>query len=307
MAKIAKNRPPSLTSLEALKNCIGRCEELSMQTSPKLMQTFDELRNHVHKAEILLQVDKYIARKARILHEENGLPRIFKEDANFPEDLKADSYQLYLRWYREIFNQDVLRGIIVVKGQNRGSDRLDQTYKSKFPTSAKYYGDDGLVNGQCWPSQLCLVRDGVHGSSQGGIFGDKEKGAYSIVLSGGGGYHDQDDGDFIVYSGTEGKDFTPTEATQQMILSTSIGNVIRVIRSCNLNAKNKYRPEIGFRYDGLYQIKSHELVDKEKQIYLFKLERCPDQQEIRWDGPMGRPTNFEIDAYKELKTKFRWA
>ncbi|KAH7391133.1 hypothetical protein DE146DRAFT_156405 [Phaeosphaeria sp. MPI-PUGE-AT-0046c] len=307
MVKITKKKPPSSISLEVLKNCIGRCEDLSKEQrkSLKLTKTFDELRNQVHKAEILLQVDRYIVRKARILHPENGLPRIFHENANFPADLKADSYQLYLRWYREDFDKDVLRGITTVKGPNRGSDRLDQAYKSKHPATAKYYGDAGLVNRQCWPSQLCLVRDGAHGSSQGGIFGDKEKGTYSIVLSGGGGYHDQDDGNSIVYSGTIGKDFTPTEATQQMILSSSLGNVIRVFRSCNLNVKNKYRPEVGFRYDGLYQIKGHELVDKEKQIYRFKLDRCPGQPEIRWgDGAMGRPTDFEIAEYKALKTKY---
>lgn len=120
MTKISKKRPESLTALESLKNCVGRCEELSNQKGSGLTQVFDELRDHVHKAEIRLEVDKYIVRKARILHPENGLPRIFHEDANFPADLKADSYQLYLRWYREDFSQDVLRGIITVKGPNRG-------------------------------------------------------------------------------------------------------------------------------------------------------------------------------------------
>ncbi|KAF1914123.1 hypothetical protein BDU57DRAFT_518903 [Ampelomyces quisqualis] len=314
MNKIRKKRPQALNSLEALKNCIGRCEDKMMQRSnvqsknPKLLELFDELRNLVHKAEIYLPVDKYIVRFARILHKENGLPRIFQEDTQFPSDLKADSYQLYLRWIREDFEQNVLRGIITVKGPNRGSDRLDPKYRSKYPTTAKYYGDKGLIIGQCWPSQLCTVRDGAHGSSQGGIFGDKDKGAYSIVLSGGGGYNDQDNGDSIVYSGTDGQDFTPTEATQQMLRSAELGNEIRVIRSANLHRDNQYRPVIGFRYDGLYTIKGFELVDKEKQIHRFKLERCPGQDEIRYgDNAASRPTQYEIDEYKSLKVKHRWA
>jgi len=307
MKKLAKKRSPSQTSLESLKNCIGRWEEL-MRAKPlnrkKLDNYTNELRDHVHKAEFL-DVDKYVVKTVRILAVENGLPRIFAEDADFPWDLKADAYQLYVRWMRQDFEKNVLRGIkTMANDSNRTSDRLDPEYKVEHPPNAKRYGDDGLVLGQCWPSQLCTVRDGAHGSSQGGIFGEREKGTYSIVLSGGGGYNDRDDGDTIVYSGTEGKNFTPTEATQHMITSCTLGNVIRVIRSHHLPTKNKYRPEIGLRYDGLYTAKTYELVDKEKQIHLFTLERCPGQHMIRYgDGPEGRPTRFEVTEYKKLKGK----
>ncbi|KAH3911496.1 hypothetical protein HBH56_135610 [Parastagonospora nodorum] len=305
MKELAKKRSPSLTALESLKNCIGRCEE-QMQPDKrvhrkKLTDYFNELRDHVHKAEFAV-INKWEVRTARILNVENGLPRIFGEHAGFPWDLQADAYQLYLRWMRADFEHDVLRGITAVKGPNRGSDRLCPIYRNKHPPNAKRYGHNGLVLGQCWPSQLCTVRDGAHGSSQGGIFGEKEKGTYSIVLSGGGGYDDRDDGDTIVYSGTEGKNSTPTEATQQMITSCTLGNVIRVIRSHHLSTKNKYRPEIGLRYDGLYTAKSYKLVDKEKQTHLFTLERCPGQEKIRYgNGPEGRPTRFEIVEYRKLK------
>lgn len=304
MKELAKKRSPSQTSLESLKNCIGRCEELMRAKSlnrKKLADYFNELRDHVHKAEFL-DVNKYVVKTVRILTAENGLPRIFAEHTDFSWDLKADAYQLYIRWMKQDFEKNLLRGIKTDKQTNRTSDRLDLRYKIEHPPNAKRYGDDGLVLGQCWPSQLCTVRDGAHGSSQGGIFGEREKGTYSIVLSGGGGYNDRDDGDTIVYSGTEGKNFTPTEATQHMITSCTLGNVIRVIRSHHLPTKNKYRPEIGLRYDGLYTAKSYSLVDKEKQTHMFTLERCPGQKTIRYgDGPEGRPTKIEITEYKKLK------
>jgi hypothetical protein len=308
MKEIARKRSLSHTSLESLKNCIGRCEIQLKLAKPvdrrKLEGFFDELRDHVHKSEFLPDINMYLVKAVRILTVENGLPRIFGEETHFPGDIKADAYQLYVRWMRGEFEQDVLRGIITVKGLNRGSDRLNPSYKAKHAKSAKFYGDDGLVLGQCWPSQLCTVRDGAHGSSQGGIFGERGKGTYSIVLSGGGAYHDKDDGDVIVYSGTEGKNYTPTEATQHMITSCSLGNDIRVIRSHQLPLKNLYRPEIGLRYDGLYQIKSQELVNEEKQTHLFTLERVPGQDRIRYgNDAASRPTRFEIAEYKKLKEK----
>jgi hypothetical protein len=299
---LAKRGPPELKALQGLKNCIDRCEgKVKLLKPTKISTLVDELRNHVHKAEFLPNITKFVIKKTYILVSENGLPRIFAEEANFPPDLKADAYQLYLRWMRGEFSRDILRGITTIMGGDRTSDRLEQAYRSRNPTHARFYGDEGLVLGQCWPTQLCTVRDGAHGSTQGGIYGEREKGAYSIVVSGG-GYHDKDEGDIIEYSGTEGKNFTPTESTQHMIRSATLGNPIRVIRSHQLNKKNQYRPKHGLRYDGLYTVKSFVIVDNEKQIHRFRLERCPDQHPIRFgDGPSGRPTIYEVSAYEKIK------
>lgn len=141
-------------------------------------------------------------------------------------------------------------------------------------------------------------------TSPPGIFGEKDNGAYSIVLSGGNGYHDQDDGDAIEYSGTEGKDGKPTENTLHLITSARIGNPIRVIRSAQLRKTNKYRPELGLRYDGLYTVKSYMLVNDNKAMYRFKLQRCGDQEPIRCeDNAARRPTLYEVQEYKKLKEK----
>jgi hypothetical protein len=120
------------------------------------------------------------------------------------------------------------------------------------------------------------------------------------VLSGG-GYHDQDDGDTIEYSGTEGSNFKAKDATLSMITSAKHGNHIRVIRSSQLLKANKYRPSCGLRYDGLYQIKSYKEVDLEKQTYRFHLERVPGQGPIRFEGDAKRPTMFEEEAYDKCK------
>ena len=146
------------------------------------------------------------------------------------------------------------------------------------------------------------VRDGAHGHVQAGIYGERDKGAYSIIVSGGYGYHDEDHGNVILYCGTEGNEYQPTEATQRLIESCdSIKNPVRVIRSWTLPRNNRWRPARGFRYDGLYRVVAYEFLNEAKAHMRFKLVRCPGQQEIRFEGKKARPTQFEIDAYDQIR------
>ncbi|KAF2259540.1 hypothetical protein CC78DRAFT_475257 [Lojkania enalia] len=242
---------------------------------------------------------------------DNGLTRIFAPKQptknEFPWDLKADARQLYHRWYNEIFSVDLLRGIVLARAKNkadkRNADRIDPEWPHRV--SAKYYGHGDLVMGQWWPTQLCTMRDGAHGSAQGGISGDKGKGAYSIVLSGGHNYSDEDSGEDIWYAGTEGKDFLPTENTLRMIESCDvIKEPVRVIRSHNLDKSNPYRPKGGFRYDGLYDVVAKEVLDEEKAMYRFRLIRRGGQDPIRYeDNATRRPTQNELAEYEKLSSE----
>ena len=161
LALLERKRPQEFVAIDALKACIGRCEKNGLPKDIK------DLRDHVHEAEIMLKMDRVLVRKTRILTED-GLPRIFGEAADFPWDLKADAWHLYERWVGEDFDNDILRGIVTVKPKDRNGDRLDPTYREKHPRDPKVFGDNGAVLGQWWPSQLCAVRDGIHGLSQAG-------------------------------------------------------------------------------------------------------------------------------------------
>jgi uncharacterized protein (UPF0335 family) len=156
-----RHRPQEIAAIDALKACIERCEK------NRLAKDFKDLRDHVHKAEIMLKMDKFKVRKTRILTED-GLPRIFAEAAGFPWDLKADAWHLYQRWVSEDFDNNILRGIVTVKEKDRNGDRLDPTYRNQHPQDPKVFGDNGAVLGQWWPTQLCVVRDGIHGAPQAG-------------------------------------------------------------------------------------------------------------------------------------------
>jgi hypothetical protein len=169
--ELKKRRPQEIIALEALKTCITRCEDAeNKRDHGALQQLHEELRNHVHKAEVTLRMDRAKIKVSRILTTQNGLPRIFSGHGGLPHDLKADAFQLYSRWWCGNFDQDLLRGIIIKKGKDRNGDSIDPEYRKLYPTTAKFYGDDGFVLGQWWPTQLCAVRDGAHGAAQGGKF-----------------------------------------------------------------------------------------------------------------------------------------
>ena len=300
MKNLSKRRPPALTTLDALKDLARQCEDAPKKNrSSDLPNLYNKLRDLIHKAEITLPVTPYMLRKTYMLSPQNGLPRIFRAEASFPPDIKADSYQLYKRWYAGNLTQDLLRGIITKKSTNRSSDSICPAYRSKYPVTAKYIGQGDLVPGQWWPTQLCAVRDGAHGTPQGGIFGSKPHGAYSIVLSSGTGYSDLDEGDTIHYSGTENNDNagSVTENTKHLLTSLQTRDPVRVLRSAQLGKGNKYRPERGIRYDGLYVVQGYEVLDEKKGMLRFRLERCEGQEGIRWEGEARRPTVYEVREY----------
>jgi hypothetical protein len=72
---------------------------------------------------------------------------------------------------------------------------------------------------------------------------------------------------------------------------------VRVLRSMHLPKSNPYRPQRGFRYDGLYVVKSHQLIDRAKNHYVFHLTRIPGQDPVRYRGIEQRPTQKEIDTF----------
>lgn len=172
--------------------------------------------------------------------------------------------------------------------------------------SSKYKGNGNLVNGQWWPTLLCALRDDAHGDSQSGISGDKDVGAYSCFMSSGKHhiYPDKDEGDIIHYYGQDTNTTGQLSRGTAMLVKNQIDRIpVRFIRSSK--AKSKYAPRIGFRYDGLYDVVSYELEDKEKERYSFKSVRRPNQGPIRGgDGPEARPMRQEEERFKQDK-RFR--
>ncbi|KAG1747138.1 PUA-like domain-containing protein [Suillus paluster] len=160
----------------------------------------------------------------------------------------------------------------------------------------RFGGIPGVQIGARWKSRQECSNAGVHRPPMAGIYGNKTKGAFSIVVS----CHYKDDkdlGDTIYYTGAGGrKRFTdgfprkrlrlgPQIYDQQwtdsgneaLVTSRDTGNPVRVVRSYKV--LSDFAPAEGYRYDGLYTVES---AWKEKNpqgldICRYKLERVPGQ------------------------------
>jgi len=138
----------------------------STQRQPSKEQ-IDAVRQELHFIEMKFTVDARILRKTRMLHADKGLKRVFDSDAaqgvRYPWDVKADAMELHNKWLQRMFNPDLYIGISR-KDKSKGfSIEKDYPYKQ----DCDYFGNRYLVNGQWFPSQLCALRDGAHGSAQG--------------------------------------------------------------------------------------------------------------------------------------------
>jgi hypothetical protein len=244
-----------------------------------------------------------------------------------PWDIRSDARELFKRWVSgesDKLSGDLMYGIVVGATQGSTVDdtsttektggkslSLDKKYKDKRLFAE--WGQNGLENGQWWPNQICTMRDGAHGSSQGGIAGSAGRGAWSITFSSRSQYTnaqhgDLDDGNEIWYMGTpdeKGLGGHPTTATQHMIDAHLNQKEVRVIRSHRETNKQgrptPFTPEIGYRYDGLYKVVDYELIDVNTHHYRFHLIRSAGQDPIRCQGPEARPTRYEIAAKETLQ------
>ncbi|KAL8937798.1 MAG: hypothetical protein Q9216_004245 [Gyalolechia sp. 2 TL-2023] len=263
---------------------------------------FSILRRRLHQMEFYDFVTEILVVKSKLL-DEQGFPAVF-DSTVIPWDLRADALMLFKKWCMRQWDPDLLRGIVTKKGTNNREKTLStRSIDKNYPTkvSANHVGAGDLVNGQWWPLQICTIRDGAHGTPEGGIYGQAGKGAYSIIMSAG-GYADIDEGDRIKYCGTSGEEDKPTAFTERMLESFELKNPIRVLRSSALAEKHsRYRPVKGLRYDGTYNITEYEILDKGTSMHRFTLERCAGQDPIRYQGEQVRPTEEELSQYKKVQ------
>lgn len=307
------NRVRVATSIEApldqiesgIQNCLAA---VTKGRAPDPAE-FEEINDAIHKI-AFLQLNPSIIRKARLLHNDTGLPKIFCQrcsgNVNWPWYMVEDAAELYTKLWSNDFDPNLFRGIVQGRSKNEKlgrtgtADHVDRKFEGR--RRGFFHGNGHLRNGQWWPTQLCAVRDGAHSAIVGGICGNKGEGAWSCVMSGG-EYPNVDNGDEVYYYGTESSDpTTPTDATLRMIESAKSGEPVRVLRAAKMTTQgtNRYKPAEGMRYDGLYKVEGYEVKDLTKQVHLFHLVRVPGQGAIRYRGPEVRPTREELEALEAL-------
>lgn len=84
-----------------------------------------------------------------------------------------------------------------------------------------------------------------------------------------------------------------------MLEAEANNNQIRVMRS--EKKESPYAPKKGIRYDGLYLITGHEVLNKATGMFRFRLERCLGQDPIRCQGVEARPNEYELREYANIR------
>lgn len=303
------NESGSETALLRLKGHIKKTKD------PEQPSFYNEIMEDLHRL-IFLPVSDKLLRKTRMLDNRDGLPQLFDSEfsdgVKWPWYIKADAEELYNKWYAGIFETDLYRGLVRGgKGTGSSADKLAKDKDGHFRLmNPRTHGDGLLVNGSWYPTQLAVLRDGGHGASQGGITASPEDGAYSVIMAGGMDpkgkpYPNVDRGDEVLYCGTDNTSAeidAPSHDTKAMLVNHAEGKPVRLFRSSNLN--NKFAPELGFRYDGLYAVEDYEKLDpagEKRNRHRFKLVRREGQDPIRCEGPAKRPTVQEVDEYEKDK------
>ena len=271
--------------------------------------TFEQIREWIIEVQAIsfvlsqeiLDLTRILVTLKEFLSEDN---KDFRIAAKFPFDLEEDLEFLMRKWTKGDLGNHPDRGLTrEVKSNGRTTRHLDKAWAHY--KSANYFGAGDLVTGQRWKKRVHMMSDGVHGAPIAGIWGHSvEEGCQALVMGrhgqGGGGYYaDRDKGEVVWYIGTaqrkkedrgsledveegaEEDEDGPTRHTKMLMTSIETAKPIRLIRSDKLPHINKHRPAQGYRYDGLYQAVGSELVEEERQIYRFKLERLPHQRPIR--------------------------
>ena len=86
-----------------------------------------------------------------------------------------------------------------------------------------------------------------------------------------------------------------------MLTSYENQQPLRVLRSASLPTTNAYRPARGLRYDGLYNITSHEILDAKTFMYRFSLSRLGGQDPIRCSGDGMIPSNAQLLELNKIR------
>ncbi|KAI7671151.1 hypothetical protein KC322_g16040, partial [Hortaea werneckii] len=194
-----------------------------------LRSQFETLSHYLHKAPFM-QVTGQLLRDNRVLHKQDGLQQIFDPEymagVPYPEWLQADAKELFNKWRNKNFETNLFWGLEAGRAATRHAEGRATTidWNTVNRVSCDRHGNESIVNGQWWPLQLCLLRDGAHGQSQQGIHGKKGHGAFSCVIAGGLApdnqpYPNIDEGDIVYYCGTDSNDGSVTEGTSRLIES----------------------------------------------------------------------------------------
>jgi hypothetical protein len=296
MKKLEEDKTLSYTHVDALKNVLGTLALLTFSDLVKAPQIIQDTKI-LKVLEALTNATTFsddVAEPAKCLRDRWAAGDYTAQAIKFEDEIDSGHDNEENEAVVQELMQQLMRGIRVTTS----SMKLQEGYSGK--RSANVFGHNGLSVGDWWPYQLCALRDGAHGSRQGGIAGKIAEGAYSIVISADSEYNDSDEGYTLTYSGTRGDAAAQrTDSTQKLVTSKNTQRPVRLIRKGCANIKKKWYPACGFRYDGLYLVQHAVFTGS---VYNFTLERVQAQKPL--EGLKRIPDRTHKLAWAELTNYF---
>lgn len=168
---------------------------------------------------------------------------------------------------------------------------------------SKVYGHNGITIGRLFLRQMAALAQGAHGSSQAGISGTAEDGAFSVIVTSTYKALEKDGLERFEYCASGSMDNTfknsLVESQGYKALRTSLATrePVRVLRGPNDNFR--HAPSFGLRYDGLYTVVEEKRRHNTKGgLYaVFIMERVKDQDPV----DLSRPNTKDFEQLAQLK------
>ena len=160
-----------------------------------------------------------------------------------------------------------------------------------------FFGEvPGNPPGTVYASRREAAHAGVHQVLMQGISGNRHVGANSIAISG--GYADDEDhGNWILYTGSGGRDSATGHqiANQELssndnaalVFSEENALPIRILRGTN--GDPAYSPQTGYRYDGLFKVARHWMSVGAHgfKVWRFRLDALGSDESAPWRPDLG--------------------
>jgi putative restriction endonuclease len=165
----------------------------------------------------------------------------------------------------------------------------------------------GIKEGHWFEGRKEMMPTSFHRRWGSGFDGNSNEGTSAIVLSGGGGYDDKDEGDEIIYTGAGGNGTKPGKQTTDqtwenpgnagLLKSMNEGLPVRVIRG--YKNESKFSPKSGYSYAGLYSVVDawEEIGKSGFKICRFRLEYSGTNEKRK------SPEEIELDYEKRDKKR----
>lgn len=272
LLSFAQSTPTSEKRLEKQQSTMTATSELSQQyQSKKQFQNFAEYRYRPKNAIEPTILPKNVGRAKKTSEKRSleDLDDVLQSQRKF---FKTNGYTIEPNYSPIVDDRDQLY-----------IPNDSQKWLKTITICNKLYGHVGQLF-HTYATRKDVANDKIHAQVQTAIDGFDITPACAIVAANQAGYHEDDYGEVLIYSGQGGglnEDQVLTRYNLSLATNYKEKFPVRVIRGSKLGSA--YAPNSGYRYDGVYFVTaywSERIGTNGPLVYKFRLVRCPGQVPI---------------------------